>query len=142
MSYFIVIALLGGIFVSMSRSINGRLSADRGAFSASFWNHLGGVLFLTVVILIFEGPVFGELSRAPAATMTGGIIGAGFVAISSYVFPRIGAGPSSVLIIGGQMIAGVLIDLIESAGPIGPVEIAGVVLVIAGMYVTGLSRRA
>lgn len=137
---YVLIALLAGAFVGMSRSINGRLGMDRGAFKASFWNHLSGFLLLTVFVLLFERGNFHTLGLVPSWAFTGGVLGAGFVAVSAYVFPRIGAARSAVLIIGGQMIAGLLIDQLQVASGLHPGQLLGVLLILLGIYLTRFSR--
>ncbi len=136
----VLIALAGGAAVGMSRSINGRLTMDKGAFSASFWNHFIGFALLTVYILLFHRVGLPLLGQTPLWAFCGGIIGAAFVAISSYVFPRIGANRSALLIIGGQMITGLLIDYLRGTAHFHPGQLAGVALILFGIYLTRFSR--
>ncbi|MBV2184668.1 MAG: DMT family transporter [Rhizobium sp.] len=136
----ILIALAGGAAVGMSRSINGRLTMDRGAFRASFWNHFIGFALLSVFVVFFERQGLALLPQVPAWAFTGGVIGAVFVAISSYVFPRIGAARSALLIIGGQMIAGLAIDYLRGTATFSIGQPAGVGLILFGIYLTRYSK--
>ncbi|WP_454286390.1 DMT family transporter [Rhizobium arsenicireducens] len=136
----ILIALAGGAAVGMSRSINGRLTMDRGAFRASFWNHFIGFALLSVFVILFERQGMALLAEVPAWAFTGGVVGAVFVAISSYVFPRIGAARSALLIIGGQMIVGLLIDYLRGTAQFSIGQPAGVALILFGIYLTRYSR--
>ncbi|MBW8320218.1 MAG: DMT family transporter [Arenimonas sp.] len=136
----ILIALAGGAAVGMSRSINGRLTMDRGAFRASFWNHFIGFALLSVFVVFFERQGLALLGEVPAWAFTGGVIGAVFVAISSYVFPRIGAARSALLIIGGQMIAGLAIDYLRGTAQFSIGQPAGVALILFGIYLTRFSK--
>ena len=136
----IAIALAGGAAVGMSRSLNGRLTMDKGAFSSSFWNHFIGFLLLTVYIVLFHRVGIAMLSETPPFFYVGGVIGAVFVAISSYVFPRIGANRSALLIIGGQMIAGLAIDYLRGTAQFSIGQPAGVSLILIGIYLTRFSR--
>lgn len=136
----VLIALAGGAAVGMSRSINGRLTMDRGAFRASFWNHAIGFLLLTAYVLLFHRIGLAMLGDVPAWAFTGGTIGAVFVAISSYVFPRIGAARSGLLIIGGQMVTGLFIDYVRGTTEFGIGQPAGVALILLGIYLTRFSR--
>jgi len=135
----ILIALAGGAAVGMSRSINGRLTMDRGAFRASFWNHFIGFLLLSVFVVFFEWQGLALLSQVPAWAFTGGVSGASFVAISSYVFPRIGAARSALLIIGGQMIAGLAIDYRRGTARFSIGQPAGFALIMFGISLTRFS---
>ncbi len=136
----VLIALAGGAAVGMSRSINGRLTMDRGAFRASFWNHFIGFLLLSVFVALFARDGLVMLGQVPAWAFTGGMVGAVFVAISSYVFPRIGAARSALLIIGGQMIAGLAIDYLRGTAHFHIGQPAGVGLILLGIYLTRFSR--
>ncbi|MBW8283425.1 MAG: DMT family transporter [Rhizobium sp.] len=136
----ILIALAGGAAVGMSRSINGRLTMDRGAFRASFWNHFIGFALLSVFVVLFERQGLALLAEVPAWAFTGGVVGAVFVAISSYVFPRIGAARSALLIIGGQMIAGLAIDYLRGTAQFSIGQPAGVALILFGIYLTRFSK--
>ena len=136
----VVIALLGGAAVGMSRSINGRLTMTRGPFVASVWNHAIGFLLLTVYILLVHRVGLPLLGQTPAFFFFGGVIGAVFVAISSYVFPRLGAARSGLLIIGGQMMTGLLIDYLRGTAEFHIGQPAGVALILAGIYLTRYSR--
>ncbi|MDH4441261.1 MAG: DMT family transporter [Rhizobium sp.] len=136
----VLIALLGGAAVGMSRSINGRLAMDRGAFQASFFNHAIGFLLLSLYVIAFHRVGLPLLGQTPAWALTGGLIGAVFVAISSYVFPRIGAARSGLLIIGGQMITGLMIDYFRGTAGFHVGQPAGVALILFGIYLTRFSR--
>lgn len=136
----VLIALAGGAAVGMSRSINGRLTMDRGAFTASAWNHWIGFLLLTVYILVFHRVGLPLIRDVPLFYLSGGIVGALFVVVSSYVFPRIGAARSGLLIISGQMITGLVIDLARGTAVFHPGQIGGVALILTGIYLTRYTR--
>ena len=140
MAGYIALALMAGGFVGMSRSINGRLGMDVGPLKSSYWNHLIGFLLLTVFVFLFERGSLDLLGSTPSWAFTGGMIGAVFVAVSSYVFPRIGAARSALLIIGGQMIAGLAIDYLRGTAGFHPGQPVGVGLILLGIYLTRFSR--
>lgn len=133
----ILLALLNGAFIVASRAINGRLSTAIGPFRASLWNHLVGFLFLTAVLAVLSQWEFG--AKPPLVAYVGGVVGALFVVVSSYVFPRLGAMNAALMVISGQMISAVLIDWQSKGVTPGPVRWLGVVLVLLGVY---LSRVA
>ena len=66
----------------------------------------------------------------------GGTIGVIFVASGSWLIARIGAINTAMLVIGGQMISGVLLDLARGASQNLTASIAGVALILAGMALT------
>jgi transporter family-2 protein len=48
---YILLALLNGVIVGASRAINSRLSMYVGTFKASFYNHVVGFIFLTLLTI-------------------------------------------------------------------------------------------
>ena len=132
---YIFIAVFNGLIVGTSRAINSRLSLDVGVFKASFWNHLVGFVFLASVLILNGGFGFDLIDNdIPIFTYLGGFFGALFVAVNSYVFSRIGAIKTVLLVISGQMICSVLIDykrgdLLSTLG-----QFLGVAIILVGVY--------
>ncbi|MFE0581325.1 DMT family transporter [Streptomyces sp. NPDC058874] len=136
----ILLALLNGAFIVASRAINGRLSTVIGPFRASLWNHLVGFLFLTTVLVLLSQWEFG--AKPPLVAYIGGVVGALFVVVSSYVFPRLGAMNAALLVISGQMITAVLIDWQSKSVTPGPLRWLGVVLVLLGVYLSRVAQTS
>lgn len=108
MGLYIFFGLLNGCCIALSRILNGQLSASRGAFKASFVNHIVGFSLLSVLVLIW----FGLPAELPTSTVlySGGVIGALYVAVNSFVMTRLGATHAIVLVIAGQMLFSLGID--------------------------------
>lgn len=132
----IAFAVLGGVLVGVSRQVNGRLSLSTSPLVSSFWNHLVGFLLLTVIGLGLGGLIPASAAAAPWYAYVGGPIGVVFVAAGSWLIPRIGATNSALLIIGGQMISGVVLDLMSEAPKPLLASVIGVGMIIAGMALT------
>lgn len=141
MTGFAALALLAGVLVSLSRQINGRLALSTSAMESSFWNHIVGLVFITVVALLVGGLFAGEPAAAPWWAYFGGPIGVIFVAAGSWLIARIGAAQTALLIIAGQMVSGVAIDIIMGAPGNLWARSFGVVLILAGMWVVRGERR-
>jgi transporter family-2 protein len=60
-----------------------------------------------------------------------------FVATNSYVLPRIGAVKTVLLVISGQMIAGVMIDYQGGVSGGALAQFFGAAIIIVGMYLAG-----
>ncbi|ACS85918.1 MULTISPECIES: DMT family transporter [Musicola] len=136
MAIMMILAVLNGGCIALSRLLNGRLGMARSAFFASFWNHLLGFLFLTLTLCLSGDLRSAVPSGAPAFAWLGGVIGALFVAVNSYVLPRLGAMKATLLVIGGQMLTGVLADAFSHATTAPWVQIGGVVLILAGLFLS------
>lgn len=141
MSGYILLAIFTGIIIGTSRAINGRLSMDIGPFKASFCNHIVGFLFLTSVLAVMGSLRFDAASNIPFYTYFGGFFGALFVAINSYVFPRIGAIKTVLLVISGQMIFSVLIDSKNGTITTLLAQLMGVAIILLGIYLANKRKK-
>ncbi|MCD4505901.1 DMT family transporter [Chromobacterium piscinae] len=138
MLFFMTLAIANGLCIGGSRSLNGKLAQHDGALAASFWNHLGGFLFLS--LLLAGGAATLRLPLdAPLTAWCGGVIGALFVALNGFALPRLGTMKTALLVIAGQMLSGVLIDrLAGNGGKSAQAQLAGIGLIALGLY---LSKR-
>ena len=136
MIWFSALAVFAGVLVSLSRQINGRLALSTSAMESSFWNHIVGLGFITVAALLFGGLFAGEPQAAPWWAYLGGPVGVIFIAAGSWLIARIGAAQTAMLIIAGQMISGVVLDIVMSAPGSPWARSLGVALILAGMWVS------
>ncbi len=135
MLWFVALAVIAGMLVGLSRQINGRLALSTSAMESSFWNHIVGLVFITAVALITGGLFAGDPWAAPWWAWLGGPIGVIFIAAGSWLIPRIGAARTAMLIIAGQMVSGVLLDIIMSAPGNPLARTAGIALIFVGLWV-------
>lgn len=135
MTLFVMYAVLAGGLVGLSRQINGRLALSTSAMESSFWNHAVGLGFVTITALLIGGLFAGEPQSAPWWAYLGGPVGVVFIAAGSWLIARIGAAQTAMLIIAGQMISGVMLDLIMGAPGNPLARITGVALILTGMWV-------
>ncbi|MBJ3783600.1 DMT family transporter [Devosia sediminis] len=125
-----------GLLIILSRQVNGRLSLSSTALISSFWNHFVGFVALTALGLVIGGLIPDNLATIPWWVFTGGAIGVVFVASGSWLITRIGAVNSTLLVISGQMVTGVLLDYLRGV-PINLwVSLLGIILIFAGMALT------
>ncbi|MCS4241232.1 transporter family-2 protein [Rhizobium sp. BIGb0125] len=136
MILWISMAFAGGVFVALSRQINGRLSLSNSPLIASFWNHIVGFVVLTLLGLAIGGLLPEGVADAPWYAFIGGPIGVVFIASGSWLIPRIGAVNTALLVISGQMVSGVVLDLFSNQPPKIWASALGVLLILAGMALT------
>lgn len=136
----VFLALLNGVCIGISRAVNGRLAVDRGAFHASLCNHIVGFLFLSLLLAATAGFTGAPFGQAPWSAYLGGVIGALFVALNSYVLPRLGTLLAALLIISGQMLAGVIIDRLRDGSGSAGAQILGVGLILLGVYLARMEK--
>lgn len=135
MILFATLAVLAGILVGLSRQINGRLALSTSAMESSFWNHIVGLGFITLSALIIGGLFAGEPQASPWWAYLGGPVGVIFIAAGSWLIARIGAAQTAMLIIAGQMISGVLLDIMLGNAGNPWARTTGVALILGGMWV-------
>jgi len=138
---FATLAVIGGALVSLSRQINGRLSMSTSAMHSSYWNHVVGLVFITLIGLAAGSLFAGDPWAAPWWAYLGGPIGFVFIAASSWAITRIGAAQTALLIIAGQMISGVVVDVALGTAGNMTARIAGVALILGGMIVARAPRK-
>lgn len=132
----ILFALAAGVLVSLSRQINGRLALSSAPLIASFWNHLVGFAALTLLGLVLGELIPPGAADAPWYAYIGGPIGVVFVAAGSWLIARIGAANTALLVISGQMVSGVVLDLLADVPTTLWASSLGVVLILAGTVLT------
>lgn len=131
---FALMAFAAGLLIGLSRQLNGRLSLSTSAMEASFWNHIVGAIFLTIAALALGGLFDGDLENIPLWAYLGGPIGVVFIAASSWLITRIGAVSTTMLIIAGQMIFGILFDILRDVPGNLSIRILGTALILGGMW--------
>lgn len=140
MAFYIFIALFNGICIVTSRILNGKLAQHHNAFYSALINHVIGFLFLTVIVLSLNQYQF-NFNDIPLIAFVGGIIGAFFVVINSYVLPLLGVMLTSVFAICGQMISSLVIDMVNGIQSQNAyLQLIGVTLIIAGAMIN-FTRR-
>jgi transporter family-2 protein len=107
---YVLIALLNGVLIAVTRSLNGRLATTHGAFYSSWINHLVGFTVLTLLLLASQG-LASPLGAVPWYAFLGGTIGALYVGLNSFVLVRLGTTQTTLLVIVGQLTISLLLDL-------------------------------
>lgn len=140
MTLAILVTLLAGVLVGLSRQLNGRLSLSTSALGASFWNHLVGFVGMTILSLALGRLLVPWTLDAPWYAYLGGPVGVLFVTASSWAIGRIGALNTALLIITGQMVCGLLIDILREQISSSWLGGLGVALIITGILVSRRGR--
>ncbi|SFR33298.1 transporter family-2 protein [Yoonia tamlensis] len=135
MIIYALLALCAGLLVGLSRQINGRLALSTSAMESSFWNHLVGFLFISLIALLAGGLFASNPGQSPWWAYLGGPIGVIFIAAGSWLIPRIGAARTAIMIIAGQMTSGVVLDILRGASGDTAARVIGVLLILAGVWI-------
>ena len=141
MTLFILTALLGGALVGLSRQLNGRLSLHTNALMASFWNHAVGLGVMVLAFLAMPALWPDSFADVPVWAWFGGVIGVAFVASGSWLIVRIGAAMTAILVIAGQMVAGVTLDLLRGVERVLTYDALGIALIVLGVTLAAFGRE-
>ncbi|TAE16463.1 MAG: DMT family transporter [Bacteroidetes bacterium] len=136
----ILLALLLGGLLPIQATINGKLGKTMGSpIVAAVISFAVGMVLILLYAMVTKTPL-----NLPAAKDTqwyywlGGIIGVLYVTAIIYLVPILGAGLAFALIVAGQMCVSVWMDKMGFLGisvvPLTPQKIAGLVLILIGVF--------
>lgn len=136
------LALIAGALIPLQASSNGALGRELGH---PLWAALASlivstaVLIATIVVLRMPQPNITGALQGPWWLWIGGFSGAIYVAMATFLPPKLGASNYILFVMVGQVIAAMLIDhfglLGLSAKPINLVRVAGVLIILFGLIV-------
>lgn len=133
--FYIWLAFVNGMIIALCRTMNGRLCVSLGPLKASLCNYIVGFILLSVFMFFKKGPVLPMLSHIPFYTFLSGFYGAFFVVVNSYIFFRIGALKTLILVISGQMIFSVLIEYKNETIQTIATQFIGIAMILFGIYI-------
>lgn len=136
---WIALALLAGAALPAQAGINAALQADwaRHPALASLVSFGVGTAALALYVLAARLP-FPSVSMSSAWQWTGGLLGAFFVTVVTFLAPRLGATAMVALVLAGQVAASAALDHHGLLGypqrPLGPLRLLGLALMAAGVF--------
>ncbi len=142
---YIVLAVLAGFCLPTQAGINAQLSIfTHSSVMAATISFAVGTIALVAYVLVFRisWPGVSTVVRIPWWIWTGGCIGAYFVAATIVLAPRLGAAPMVALIVGGQMLASLVLDHFGLIGyqvhPLNLLRTLGAALIVGGVALINL----
>ena len=137
-----ILALLAGVGLPTQAGINAQLGLwTRSSITAALISFAVGTLALGIVTVATATPLplWSSAATLPWWIWSGGVLGAFFVAASTFIAPQLGATTMLALILAGQIVASVLFDHFGLLGfPFHPLSLQrciGLLLLIAGVVV-------
>ena len=115
MSYIwsIFFALLAGVSIVLSRSVNALLAEKIGALSSSFFNYASGLLASLAFLLLFAphiSPALPQLKNGNAILLMGGVIGVINIILLNRIVTRIPPLQLTLIVFVAQLASGMLLD--------------------------------
>jgi bacterial/archaeal transporter family-2 protein len=132
---YILISILAGVSIVISRIINSTLANKIGIFQGTFFNYVVGLSFSFLFFFISSEKqnVFTiKLHTIPPWAYLGGLTGVLVVALSNYITPKISAFYLTLIIFVGQLFVGIIIDYLTS-NILSPGKLIGGFLVLIGL---------
>lgn len=133
--FYILIPVLAGALIVISRCINANLAKKIGLLQGTFFNFFTGLLFSSIFLLLSGQMallVSANFSAMPFWAYLGGFVGVFVVFLSSYITPRISALYLTLLMFVAQLFTGIAIDYVVS-GIMSPGKVWGGLLVLIGL---------
>lgn len=110
---YILLALLSGVSIVISRMLNAKLSAEQTLYQGTLWNYITGLLGSVILLLIVREPFQFSMDFPgirPYIMFFGGALGVMTVTINSYITPRLSAFYLTIIIFISQLFSGLLLD--------------------------------
>ncbi|GAA0084494.1 DMT family transporter [Clostridium sp. CTA-7] len=133
--FYILLAILAGVSVVISRIFNSRIAEEIGTFQGTFINYLTGLITSFSFFILTRDYInigTSSFSSVPFYAYLGGAIGILVVLLSNYTTPKVSSFSLSLLVFIGQLSIGILIDYFSySTVSIG--KLIGGLLILFGL---------
>jgi transporter family-2 protein len=145
----VLLAVVVGAIIPIQTGVNTRLARHIGVtLLASLVSFGVGTVGLGIVLLVTRTPLplRATAESQPWWIWVGGLCGLIFLTMNMVLLPRIGASATVILPLFGQVVGGLVIDLVGAFGttprPVTVGRIAGVLLVALGAVLVNLRHRS
>ena len=130
----VCLALMTGITVVVSRSINGALGKRSTASLSAWYNHLVGLIgsLFAFAVMGFQGSIpFNEIEISNVWIFTGGLLGVLAVTSMNFLIHHVSSYSMTLLLFVGQITGGVLLDVFLE-GSFSPMQLVAGLIIVAG----------
>jgi transporter family-2 protein len=129
----ILLAILAGIFTTIETSINAQLGKSLTPGLATLHSLIIGVV-LMLFLCAYGGSISGysKIVTVSPVLWIGGIFGAFIIYFSSRAIPELGISNTLILILSGQLVSGLVLDVYQNQIEISPKKMLGL-----GMFLIG-----
>lgn len=134
----LLISIAVGASFILNKSFNMMLSKETGIYSSNLVNHITGLICCIIFLMFILNKISLEkmvLSDMPWYAWIGGFLGAGFVILSNYTFGKMNVLNSTVLILAGQFLSSLLVDVMILHINIDIKKILGAVLIALAIII-------
>lgn len=141
---YLALAFVSGLLPLLSFILNSRLAQSIGTMRGTRVNYLAGLATSLLILAIFGSSVGANVEAAAGMNLLvlagGGVLGVIMTGATNYLFPRIPALASTLLMFAGQTFAGLGIDAVTT-GHIALKQPLGALVLLGGLAVNALLTR-
>lgn len=144
--YLFALMLFIGVVLSLHLSMNAQVGVilkNSRMANAIFWT-IGAITAIIIGLSGWDPAVFAHIKDVPVWLFIAGAMGAALVFGIAWTIPQIGAGTAFVLMIAGQVIAGMIFSHFGLLGSpvdrISLIKILGVLLLISGVGIITFAK--
>jgi len=129
----VILAILAGIFTTIEASINAQLGKYITPVVATLHSLLVGVLLMLLLSMYNSKlSMYTRIVSVKPIWLIGGIFGALIIFFSSKAIPEIGISNTLILILSGQLLTGLVIDVICNDMVVSGRKAIGLILFLIG----------
>jgi transporter family-2 protein len=141
---YLALAFVSGLLPLLSFILNSQLAGHIGVMRGTRVNYLVGLAASLLILALFGSSVRAHVEAAAGMNLLvlsgGGILGVIMTGATNYLFPRIPALASTLLMFAGQTFAGLGIDAVTT-GHIALKQPLGALILLAGLAVNALLTK-
>ncbi|QTA82076.1 Putative inner membrane exporter, YdcZ-like [Desulfonema limicola] len=136
--FVVLLTFMGGIVMTIQPSINAKLAQKTGVIESALISFAIGTLTLILIVSASGSGTIKGIVDAKWWELSGGVMGAFFVAVITCSVPRIGTTASMAIIIAAQLTIGILLDHFGMFGfkslPIDLKRLMGILMMGIGIF--------
>jgi len=139
-TYLYLLTLFFGVVLTVHLAMNDKFGAVIGnprVGNAFFWC-IGAITALVIGASGWQAGALGGLRQVNPVLLTAGAMGATLVFGIAWIIPQIGAGPMTMMLLGGQILSAMLLSHFGWLGsPVQPVSVTnavGALVMLGGIY--------
>ena len=131
--FFMLLAILAGVFTTIEISINSQLAKYVTPSIATLHSLIIGMTFM-LLFNIIQGNItsYSKVITVKPIWLIGGFFGALIIYLSSKSMPSLGISNTLILILAGQLISGLVLDAVVNNVEISVKKMVGIILFLIG----------
>lgn len=134
--FYILLAILAGIFTTIESSINSQLGKYVTPGIATLHSLLVGMSFILLMNLVNGKLIYyTKITTIKPFWLIGGLFGASIIYLSSSAIPQLGISNTIILVLSGQLLSGLIVDAIANNVELSVRKITGLILFLIGAII-------